>query len=348
MKFSLDWPHAYSFERVKGVLKQYPEDFKVTEKLPESPSGEGEHLWLTIEKTNQNTAWVAKQIAKWANVQPRHVSYAGLKDRQAITIQTFSVHLPGLQTPDTGLLEIDGVKIINATRHSKKLRTGQLIGNNFTIRVRNVEQSKDIIEKNWSQVCEQGIPNYFGPQRFGRQGKNVEDGSQWLLGEKKLPKHLQSICLSAVRSYLFNNLLAQRIAEGSWSTLIPGDFAQFNAGKAGFYCEKIEPAEIERCKNGEISPSASLPGESRDEFAALDAREQNTLEPFQELTSALINKRVARHFRKLRVFPESPALHFESGDPVFSFFLPAGCYATAVMTELFDWQLGLLSSDWNE
>lgn len=348
MNYSLSWPHAHPINRRNGTLKLHPEDFKVIERLPETPSGEGEHLWLKIEKTNQNTAWVARQIAKWAGVGARDISYAGLKDRQAVTVQTFSIHLPGKETPDISLLDIDQVKVVKAVRHGKKLRTGQLIGNHFSIRVRDTEQTVEQITADWLVVCEQGIPNYFGPQRFGREGRNVQDGVDWLTGQKKLPKNLQSICLSAVRSYLFNQLLANRIEQGTWNTLIKHDFAQFNAGKAGFYLDELADNDIQRCHAGEISPCASLPGESRDEFTDLEARENAVLAPHQAMLEALIAKRVARHFRKLRVFPETPNLSFDQGDPVFSFFLPAGSYATAVMTELFDWKLGLLSSDWNE
>lgn len=348
MSYSLAWPHAHNIERCEGTLKLHPEDFKVVERLPETPSGEGEHLWLKIEKTNQNTAWVARQLAKWAGVGARDISYAGLKDRQAITVQTFSIHLPGKETPDLSLLDIDQVTVVEAIRHGKKLRTGQLIGNHFSIRVRDVEQNEEQVRSAWQTICEQGIPNYFGPQRFGREGRNVQEGVEWLLGQKKLPKNLQSICLSAVRSYLFNELLANRIEQGLWNQLIDYDFAQFNAGKAGFYLETLAENDIERCSSGEISPCASLPGESRDEFTGLEAREGQVLKAHQTILDALIAKRVARHFRKLRVFPETPELSFEQGDPVYSFFLPAGSYATAVMTELFDWTLGSLSSDWNE
>ncbi|MFQ3230635.1 tRNA pseudouridine(13) synthase TruD [Reinekea sp.] len=348
MTYPLVWPHAHNIDRTHGTLKLYPKDFKVVERLPETPSGEGEHLWLKIEKTNQNTAWVARQIAKWAGVGARDISYAGLKDRQAVTIQTFSIHLPGKETPDLSLFNIDQVTVIEAKRHGKKLRTGQLIGNHFSIRVREVEQTEEQVSLAWQTLCEQGIPNYFGPQRFGREGRNVQDGVEWLMGQKKLPKNLQSICLSAVRSYFFNELLADRIEQGTWNQLIEHDFAQFNAGKAGFYLETLANNDIERCAQGEISPCASLPGESRDEFTGLDLREGQLLDKHKDVLAALKAKRVARHFRKLRVFPETPELSFEQGDPVFSFFLPAGSYATAVMTELFDWKLGSLSADWNE
>jgi tRNA pseudouridine13 synthase len=347
MNFSFTWPRAHNFDPQPGVLKSVNEDFVVLEKLPEEPSGEGEHLWITIEKNGQNTAWVARQLAKWAGLQQRDVSYAGLKDRHAVTTQTFSVHLPGKEAPSPHLIHIDGVKLISYKRHTRKLKTGQLIGNHFTIRIRNNQQSLESLQNNWQTICEQGVPNYFGPQRFGREGGNVSKGVDWILGNAKMPRQFQSIYLSSVRSYLFNELLADRVKNRTWNTLLKGDFAQFTAGKTGFYCEEVAENDEERCLNGQISPSASLVGLSKDEYPALDERERTLLEPYSEIIAALESRKVMRHFRKLRVIPETPGFSVAEGDPVFSFFLPAGAFATTVINEVVDWQASD-SGDWNE
>ncbi len=349
MNFDFNWPKVHGFESSKGSIKTENEDFKVVERLPEIPSGEGEHLWLTIEKNGQNTAWVARQIAKWANVKPRDVSYAGLKDRHAVTQQTFSVHLPGQKEPSPRLLHVDGVKVLSAIRHTRKLKIGQLVGNHFEIRVRNCNSGIETLETNWHIISKQGVPNYFGPQRFGFDGQNVIKGQQWLLGEAKAPRQHQSIYLSAVRSYLFNQLLANRVIDGTWNKLVDGDFAQFTEGKAGFYSDEVLAKDIERCQLGELSPCASMPGESRDEFLKLDERETAQLENFADLLAALQQRRVSRHFRKLRVFPEKTSFMVVDGDPVFGFFLPAGCFATSVLAELIS-ELDVCSgaTDWNE
>jgi tRNA pseudouridine13 synthase len=317
-----------------GQIKTHNADFRVVERLPEVASGVGEHLWLTLAKDGQNTAWVARQLARWAGLGPRDVSYAGLKDRHGLTEQTFSLHLPGKLEPSVHLLQVDGLTVVEAKRHGRKLKTGQLVGNSFCIRLRNTDVPLDQLARNWQILVEQGVPNYFGPQRFGHGGLNVHNGSAWLLGRAKAPRHLQSIYLSAVRSFLFNKLLAQRVLDGSWNHLIEGDFAQFTEGKAGFYCAQPEAADVERCLQAKVSPCASLPGLSKDDFPALTARESLQLAPYADLLAALEERQVARHFRKLRVFPEAAGFEVIDKDPVLSFFLPAGSFATSVLAEL--------------
>jgi tRNA pseudouridine13 synthase len=331
------WFRAHDLPLSQGVLKEQNTDFIVTERLPEQPSGEGEHIWLTIEKDGQNTAWVARQLAKWAGVKPRDVSYAGLKDRHAVTRQTFSVHLPGKVSPSTHLIHIDGVKLIDAQRHSRKLKTGQLIGNHFSIRLRQVSQSLEAIQQNWQKVITDGVPNYFGPQRFGFAGQNVEKGVDWILGRESAPRQHQSIYLSAVRSYLFNHLLEQRVKDGTWNRLIAGDFVQFTEGKSGFYCEQPEENDHARCDSGQLSACASLPGSIKEVFSTLDQRESQQLEPYESWVQALEQKNVARQFRKLRLLPENAQFEIVEGDPVLQFFLPAGSFATTVLSELFQW-----------
>ncbi|EAR10247.1 tRNA pseudouridine(13) synthase TruD [Reinekea blandensis] len=333
---TLSWPTGLRLERVPGLLKQHNDDFRVEERLPELPSGEGEHLWVEVEKDGQNTAWVARQLARWAGCKPRDVSYAGLKDRHGITRQTFSVHLPGKTAPSEHLFHVDGVRILSVNRHHRKLKTGQLIGNRFRIRVRNTGADEAVIRSNWSQVCRTGVPNYFGPQRFGRQGQNIETGVALLLGQEKRPRHQQSIFLSAVRSWLFNDLLSNRIEANTWDQVIPGDFVQFTEGKTGFYCAEVDDDTVQRCADGKLSACASLIGLNREPYPELDQRERGELAEHQAVIDALESRKVMRQFRKLRLFVEQPELEFVEGDPVFSFFLPAGAYATTVLSELFE------------
>jgi tRNA pseudouridine13 synthase len=347
MTLSFEWPKALGFTQASGALKARNEDFIVLERLPETPSGEGEHLWLDIEKNGQNTAWVARQLSKWAGLKPRDVSYAGLKDRLAITRQTYSIHLPGKTAPSPHLIHIDGVKVIGHARHNRKLKTGQLVGNHFKIRIRNCDANKDQIKTDWDRLCLTGVPNYFGPQRFGHNGQNVQTGIDWLLGRTKPQRHHQSIYLSAVRSYLFNQILAARVKDGSWNQLIHNDFAQFTEGKAGFYMKVPQEDDLTRCNAGQISPSASLIGLSKDDYPELDLRERALVTEFSDVVEALESRKVMRHFRKLRVIPENPTFEVVDNDPVFGFFLPAGSFATSVLTELIDWE-AIAVGDMNE
>ncbi len=330
------WPRAWGDVVGTGRLKAEPADFYVEEALPETACGEGEHLWVTLEKTGQNTAWLGKQLARWAGIPPRDVSYAGLKDRHAVTRQTFSLHLPGKPDPSEPLI-MDGVRVLSLKRHGRKLRTGQLIGNHFVIRLRDWQGDADALAQRWQTLVEQGFPNYFGPQRFGDQGQNLSRALAWIRGEGRLPRGQQGIHVSAMRSLLFNELLAERVQQGTWNQLLPGDFLQFKEGKRGFEC--LEPTESEwsRVASGQLSPSASLPGEQTETFSLLDEREAPLLAQQSEWTQALIRLRIQRSMRKLRVYPEQGQLEWQGADPQFRFFLPAGSYATAVLREVSAW-----------
>jgi tRNA pseudouridine13 synthase len=218
------WPNAYPASGASATLKRLNEDFIVTELPLQSPCGEGEHLWLDIEKNGANTAFVAQQLAEAARVQEVDVGYAGLKDRYAITRQWFSLYLPKGETPDLTQLQHPEFKVLSQRRHVKKLRPGDLLGNRFRIVLRDVTGDRDAIEANLKAVTSDGAPNYFGAQRFGHGGGNVEQGRAMLAREIRVrnPKK-KGIYLSAVRSLVFNDVLALRIQKGLWGKTLPGD-----------------------------------------------------------------------------------------------------------------------------
>ena len=218
------WPNAFPASGASATLKLLKEDFIVTELPLQLPSGEGEHIWLDIEKNGANTAFVAQQLAEAAGVQERDVGYAGLKDRYAITRQWFSIYLPKGETPDLTLLRHPEFKVLSQGRHAKKLRPGDLKGNRFRIVLRDVAGDRDAIEANLKAVASDGVPNYFGAQRFGHDGGNVAQGRAMLAREIRVrnPKK-KGIYLSAVRSFVFNEVLALRIRQGLWGQTLPGD-----------------------------------------------------------------------------------------------------------------------------
>jgi len=218
------WPNAYPASGASATLKRLNEDFIVTELPLQSPCGEGEHLWLDIEKNGANTTFVAQQLAEAAKVQEVDVGYAGLKDRYAITRQWFSLYLPKGETPDLTQLQHPEFKVLSQRRHVKKLRPGDLLGNRFRIVLRDVTGDRDAIEANLKAITSDGAPNYFGAQRFGHGGANVEQGRAMLAREIRVrnPKK-KGIYLSAVRSLVFNDVLALRIQNGLWGKTLPGD-----------------------------------------------------------------------------------------------------------------------------
>jgi tRNA pseudouridine13 synthase len=218
------WPNAYPASGASATLKRLNEDFIVNELPLHVPSGEGEHIWLDIEKNGANTTFVAQQLAEAARVQDVDVGYAGLKDRYAITRQWFSIYLPKGETPDLTRLQHPEFKVLSQSRHMKKLRPGDLAGNRFRIVLRDVTGERDAIEANLQAVASQGVPNYFGAQRFGHGGGNVEQGRAMLARETRVrnPKK-KGLYLSAVRSFVFNEVLALRIEQGLWGKTLPGD-----------------------------------------------------------------------------------------------------------------------------
>jgi tRNA pseudouridine13 synthase len=311
------WPHAYPASGATATLKQLNEDFIVTELPLQLPFGEGEHIWLDIEKNGANTAFVAQQLAEAAGVQERDVGYAGLKDRWAITRQWFSIYLPSGkagETPDLTQLQHPEFKVLSQSRHVKKLRPGDLQGNRFRIVLREVRGDRDAIEANLKAVAAQGVPNYFGAQRFGFEGGNVEQGRAMLAREIRVrnPKK-KGIYLSAVRSFVFNEVLALRIQQGLWGQALPGDVMD-EAGR----------------------PTGPLWGRGRVVTTdAAQALENGVAARHATLCDGMEHAGLDQDRRALVACPADMSWDWPQADQlVLSFTLPAGNYATSVLSEI--------------
>ncbi len=210
-------PRASGESLGSAVLKAVAEDFQVDEVLDIPLSGQGEHLWLWVEKRDLNTEEAARRLARAAGVPVRAISYAGLKDRQALTRQWFSLHLPGKADPDLSRAEDDSLRVLKQVRHQRKLQRGAHSANGFTLRLTALAADHQALDARLQQLKVQGVPNYFGSQRFGYGGGNVHDAQDWA-SRKALPeqRNVRSRLLSAARSYVFNQVLAARVADGSW------------------------------------------------------------------------------------------------------------------------------------
>lgn len=315
------WPNAYPLSGATATLKSLNEDFTVTELPLQLPSGEGEHIWLDIEKNGANTAYVAQQLAEAAQVQEWDVGYAGLKDRYAITRQWFSIYFPkgGMKgdMPDLTQLQHPEFKVLGQSRHVKKLRPGDLQGNRFRIVLRDVSGEPDAmtaIEANLKAIAAQGVPNYFGAQRFGFDGGNVEQGRAMLAREIRVrnPKK-KGIYLSAVRSFVFNEVLALRIQQGLWGKTLPGDVMD----------------EMGR-------PTGPLWGRGRvsttDQAQAL---ENGVAERHATLCDGMEHAGLDQDRRPLVASPVDLTWEWPQADQlVLTFSLPAGTYATSVLNEI--------------
>ena len=194
-------------------IKRNTSDFVVREHLCFSPKGSGEHVYLDLTKVQANTAWVASQIAKFAEVSPRDVGYAGRKDRHAITRQWFSVYLP-TRDPEWSGLDVKDVDVHQITRHQRKLRRGEFAANEFQLVIHfDSDVEREWIEDRLTQIQSEGFPNYFGAQRFGRELHNLDRADQLLrIGLRQGGD--RGMLLSAARSWLFNCYLSDRLALG--------------------------------------------------------------------------------------------------------------------------------------
>ncbi|MEE4246874.1 MAG: tRNA pseudouridine(13) synthase TruD, partial [Kangiellaceae bacterium] len=206
------WPQSTDASVDSASFRAKPQHFVVTEHLSFQPSGDGEHCFLFVEKIGANTSWVAEQLAKHFNIKPFAVGYAGLKDRHAVTRQWFSVHIPGQQNP-VELFNGEGYSVLQIERHNKKLKHGAVKFNQFKLLLTNISGEPVSVEQQLNLIKQQGYPNYFGAQRFGRQGSNLDNAVAMLKGEKRVRKNKKSIYLSALRSWFFNQFLAERIEQ---------------------------------------------------------------------------------------------------------------------------------------
>lgn len=326
---------AWGDPPVTGTIRTRPEDFRVEEILGFEPDGDGEHLWLRTEKTGENTEYVARCLSKAAGVHPRAVGYAGMKDRDAVTRQWFSLQLPGSADPDWRQWIIPGVKILEAARSMRKIRRGGLKGNRFELVVRGLEGDLDALESRLETVRDSGAPNAFGEQRFG--GNNIARAHRMFRGELKRPpsRVKRGVYLSAARSLIFNRVLTERIGQGTWNRLIPGDRAMLDGTRSHFAADSADAGQIRRCAELDIHPTGPLPGLGEapvsGEAAAL---EDAFYEREAELTEGLRRFGVEHHRRALRVRAAELEWSLSKDRLALSFRLGAGSYATAVLREL--------------
>ncbi|MEZ8144598.1 tRNA pseudouridine(13) synthase TruD [Enterovibrio sp. FF113] len=319
-----------------GRLKAKPEHFFVSETLDFTPAGHGEHFLVRIRKIGENTKYVVNELAKACGVKSRDVSWAGLKDRHAVTEQWFSVHLPGQPDPDlTEFLEThEGIDaILETTRHDKKLRPGDLIGNRFSLVITDFD-GDDAIEARLVSIRDKGVPNYFGSQRFGRDGNNVVAAREW--GQDKIrvrDKSQRSFYLSAARSYLFNLVLSARIKQDMAHTPMRGDMLIDDTDHLKMVLEINKANEL--LEKGIWQISGPMTGDNALPTEA-DARkfEQAIINQEPDLLAVIRSNRMRHDRRALMLFPQDMAWTHDEGTLTVSFSLPAGSFATAVMREL--------------
>lgn len=324
---------------IGGRIKVEPEDFEVEEIPAYEPSGAGDFLYLWIEKRDMGAEYFTRQVAKRLGLHPGDVGTAGLKDRRAVTRQWVSVPASAeARLPD---LEGDGIRVLQVSRHTNKLRAGHLHGNRFRVLVRDVDRSHvtygtDIVER----LRDLGLPNYYGPQRFGREGETLRLGLALVRGETPERKvrnpFLKKLALSAVQSAIFNHYLGQRLTDGHFRRVLPGDvMAKYPFG--GMFVAEDVAREQARFDAREIVSAGPMVG--RKTFPAraeAAAREAATLAAC-ELTTAQFagfGKLLQGTRRHNMVYLDDLTCEETAAGPRFTFSLPAGSYATVLLCEL--------------
>jgi len=331
-----DWARALGPTLFKARIRSAVDDFVVSEQLEFEFSNDGEHDWLFVEKIGANTHWVGEQLAQHAGIKPRDVGYAGLKDRYAVTQQWFSVRRPSVEGTDWQSFEAEGVRIVEQHLHRRKLRRGAHRGNAFRIALRDDEialRQEDVVER-LSKIESRGVPNYFGEQRFGRDGSNVDLGRS-LFGGRRLTRNKRSIALSAVRSFLFNQILDTRVRDGSWERILPGELANLDGSGSVFPVDDVSSDITARCAAFDIHPTATLWGSGTPLGSHIVAEmEKDATADYSDLCDGLISAKVDASSRPLRVRVQDLRWEFEDDALWLEFLLPKGAFATTVLREL--------------
>jgi tRNA pseudouridine13 synthase len=332
-------PYLHGGPLGRARFKAEPEDFVVEEILGFEPSGIGEHCLVWVEKRDLDSNAAGALLADALGIRHRLVSHCGLKDRHAVTRQWFSLHLPGLPSPEPAALESEGLRVLKVTRNTRKLRRGIHLGNRFTIRLRQPDFDPSLAAVRWNAITEKGAPNFFASQRFGHGGRNVAKAQAMFRGEfEPRDRLLRGILLSAARSHLFNIVVRGRIERGIWNQALDGEIYGFSDNRTILLAEKQRGDETERFEKGVLELTAPLWGLGElHSVREVRALERELVAPFPELTAGLEAFGLRQERRVLRLRPTNATFRSdEIGGLRLGFDLPKGTYATTLLRELAD------------
>lgn len=338
-------PTAHGTPPARGRIRVEPEDFRVEEVLGFEPDGAGGHVLLTVEKRGANTAWVASQLARAAGIAVRDVGFSGHKDRQAVTVQAFTVPSP----EDEPLEPIrahsgEGYRVVDVARHGRKLRPGSHRANRFKLRIRDVQGDRAAIDACLERIARSGVPNYFGPQRFGRDGANLRRAREWSMGgQAPRDRNQRGFAISAARSHLFNEVLAVRVQRGDWDRLLPGEAVILDGKRSFFPATEIDAELLSRLAALDIHPSGPMVGRGAapvsGEAMVVEGR---ALVGEVALRDLLLAQGLELERRALRLPVRDCRWEYEGDSLLLEFTLPRGAFATAVLHELLAdaWDVG--------
>lgn len=315
-----------------ATIRDCPEDFRVREQLGFSLSGDGEHCFLYLRKRNLTTPELRELIADIAFVSPRAIGYCGMKDRNAVTEQWFSVGLAGQSEPDWSQLEREAeVELLAKGRHRRKLRRGVHEANQFALVLRNLDADDQALQQRLLLIREEGVPNYFGEQRFGRSGSTLRQARAWMRRRRRVSRDRRSLYLSALRGWVFNELLSQRVREGDWDRVRPGDRCMLRGSRSHFRCDTVTEDIVSRAAVGDLSPGLPLWGQANGKEGLPQVAMDDDVRAVSEF---LLSAGLTLAWRSTRLLPDDFSWQFcDDGTLQLDFALTAGSYATALLAE---------------
>jgi tRNA pseudouridine13 synthase len=330
-------PRAFGETPVSGALRVELSDFDVEEHLGFAPDGGDAHRLLLVEKSGANTGFVARALAVRAGRPAGDIGFAGQKDRRAVARQWFSVPASRETASFVGYSG-DGFRVLAEHPHSRKLRRGSLAGNRFHIRVRGLQGDARAIAARIAEVAAAGVPNYYGGQRFGREGANLRRVRDWL-SSGRLPRNREprAYLLSSARSLGFNAVLAARVAAGTWNRLLPGEVVNLSGSRSVFASEFPDEGLQRRLAEGDVSPTGPLCGAGGvlpgGEAARVESAALAAVAPVPACLAAI----GMRGDRRALVLRPQRFRHRIEGDLLdVEFELPRGAFATSVLREIVD------------
>jgi len=346
---ALNPPRVHGGPLCRGILRAEPEDFVVEEDLGFSASGSGQHVLLKVRKRDANTQWVARELARACGCRQNDVGYAGLKDRRAIAIQWFSVPKSAVTLDAWVNVAGEGFQVIEAHAHSRKLPRGALAGNRFCVRIRGMEAGEDSLTARVNSIARRGIPNYFGPQRFGRGGANLARIPD---DPRSLRPSERGFVLSAARSVVFNAVAAERVLDGTWETLEAGDIANLDGRGSVFPVEAAVAADAgathahadltARCARLDVHPTGPLWGRGAPASGGrINALERDVAARFPRECSLVERAGMDQERRALRLAVRDLEWSRDGDVVSISFRLGRGSFATTVLREIVDSDAGI-------
>lgn len=325
--------------KIGGVIKELDEDFQVEEIPLYLPSGEGQHIYLLIQRSSQTTKDVVNDLKKLFQVHETDIGFAGLKDKNALTTQWISLSL-GANAQISEVKEkieknLESLNILEISKHTNKLKTSHLVGNKFKILLREVDENAlEIANKIHAQIQVSGIPNYYGPQRFGSKNTNQEVGKSILLKEKKEKRHwIKKLMLSAYQSHLFNTWLSDRVKSDNFSNILEGDLLQSMNGQRPFPFDD-QKDHLTEFKDQLLSYTGPIFGSkvSTPSGKSLEI-ENNILENESVTIEDFKNSKLPGARRHAHIFLKDLELSQKEDGLEFSFSLNKGTYATSLLRE---------------